>query len=185
MIPEKEITRISKFMSLVLRHQPGVLGISLDEQGWTSVPQLLLRMQEKGFDITAAVLEHVVTHNSKKRFAFNDDQSLIRASQGHSLDLDLGYAPQQPPGLLYHGTGEQSLASILASGLEKRNRHQVHLSSDRATALQVGQRHGRPVVLLVDAARMDTDGFAFYRSDNGVWLTEAVPAMYLSPETSS
>lgn len=180
MIPEKEVKRISKFLSFVLRHQPQALGIAIDAQGWTSVPVLIQRMQEQGFSFSHELLAHVVATNSKKRFAFNDDQSLIRASQGHSVDIDAGYAPQEPPALLYHGTAQAFLPSVFSTGLEKRGRQHVHLSSDRANALQVGGRHGKPAVLLVDAATMHRDGHLFYCSDNGVWLTEAVPVAYIT-----
>lgn len=182
MISEKETKRISKYLSFVLRHQPETLGITLDTQGWTSVPVLLQKMQEQGFNVSHELLAHVVDTNSKKRFAFNDDQSLIRASQGHSVDIDTGYQPQEPPAVLYHGTAQAFLPSIFSTGLEKRGRQHVHLSSDRTTAVQVGGRHGKPFVLLVDAAGMYRDGHHFYCSDNGVWLTDHVPVAYLREE---
>ena len=175
MIPEKEVVKISKFLSLVLRHQPQTIGITLDENGWTDVPALLQKMNAGGTPLTMEVLDHVVATNSKKRFAFNEDRSKIRASQGHSVDVDLGYTEQQPPAILYHGTAEVFVASIQASGLEKRKRHHVHLSAETITAINVGQRHGRPVVFEVAAAQMTADGFVFFRSDNGVWLTDHVP----------
>ena len=179
MLTEKETTRISKFLSQVLRHQPETIGIQLDEHGWTPVDILLDKMKAHGYAVTPEMLEEVVATNSKKRFAFNDDHTLIRASQGHSVEVDLGYAPAEPPEILYHGTAQHNIASILANGLEKRSRQQVHLSKDIATATQVGQRHGKPQVLQIEAGRMYRNGFMFYLSANGVWLTDAVPVEYI------
>ncbi|OLY90735.1 putative RNA 2'-phosphotransferase [Cnuella takakiae] len=181
MLSATAITRISKFLSLVLRHKPDELGIALDDGGWTDVAQLLQRMQQKGFDIDEPSLHEVVAANNKQRFAFSADGRRIRASQGHSIPVNLGYAPQQPPRILYHGTAAANLQAILQQGLHKGSRHQVHLSTDEATAITVGRRHGAPVVVQVDAARMYADGYAFYCSDNVVWLTEWVPAVYLHP----
>jgi putative RNA 2'-phosphotransferase len=176
---EKQVTNISKFLSLVLRHQPETIGIELDQNGWADVDVLIEKANNYGIRFDRATLDHVVATNSKKRFAFNDTLDKIRASQGHSVDIELGYTNQQPPAILYHGTSEQSVPSILETGLEKRNRQHVHLSNDIETAIKVGQRHGKPVVLQVQAAQMYRDGFAFFISDNGVWLTDHVPAMYL------
>lgn len=177
---EKEITRISKLLSLVLRHQPQNIGITLDESGWTNVAVLIRQINHKGVNISFELLQQVVQHNNKQRFAFNQDKTKIRANQGHSLTVDLGYKPTMPPAILYHGTSEQSLASILKSGIEKRKRHHVHLSVYPETALQVGRRHGKPIILEVDAAGMQRDGFCFYLSENKVWLTDQVPAKYLT-----
>jgi putative RNA 2'-phosphotransferase len=177
---EKETTRISKFLSLVLRHQPQLIGINLDEQGWVNVDELLKQAHQHGQLITMEVLNHVVETNAKKRFAFSNDKQQIRASQGHSVEVELGYEPQVPPKVLYHGTGSQSVESILKTGLEKRNRQHVHLSADVDTAIKVGSRHGRPVVLNVLAGEMTKSGFVFYLSTNGVWLTDEVPAAFLS-----
>lgn len=179
MISEKENTRISKFLSLVLRHQPETIGIVLDENGWTDVSVLLEKSKSSGLQFDFEILKHVVDTNSKKRFAFNQTFDKIRASQGHSFEVELGYKPQSPPDMLYHGTGEKSVDSILRTGLDKRSRQHVHLSKDIETAMNVGQRHGKPVVLIVLAAEMHRDGFQFFISDNGVWLTDAVPVKYL------
>lgn len=179
MLFEKETTRISKFLSLVLRHQPETIGIELDDNGWTDVNTLIEKSNQAGVKFDFEVLKHVVDTNSKKRFAFNDSFELIRASQGHSVDVELGYTPQTPPAILYHGTAVKNIASILASGLEKRERHHVHLSADTETAIMVGQRYGKPFVFEVDAAKMHADGFPFFISENGVWLTDGVPAQYL------
>jgi putative RNA 2'-phosphotransferase len=180
MISEKEVIRLSKFLSLVLRHQPEVIGIRLDENGWTDVALLLQQLNLHHTLVDMGTLVYVVETNIKKRFAFNDDRTRIRASQGHSVPVDLGYAPAQPPALLYHGTAVQNVNSILQEGLHKRSRRHVHLSADINTAIKVGQRHGKPQVLKVDAQRMQQDGLVLYLSANGVWLTDAVPARYIS-----
>jgi putative RNA 2'-phosphotransferase len=180
MISEKENIRISKFLSFVLRHKPDAIDISLDESGWTNVETLIKHMETNGFLISREILNYVVATNNKKRFTFNDDQTLIRASQGHSIEVELGYQTVHPPLILYHGTVEPSLSAIFNKGLEKRNRHHVHLSEDLETALIVGKRYGNPVILQIDANAMFNDGFNFYLSENGVWLTDHVPAKYLS-----
>jgi putative RNA 2'-phosphotransferase len=180
MTTEKENIRISKFLSLVLRHQPETINIQLDANGWTDIDFLLEKMNEHGFLINKDILRLVVETNSKKRFAVSEDGRKIRASQGHSVDVELGYQPQKPPAILYHGTAETSIASILKTGLEKRSRHHVHLSAEEATAINVGQRYGKPVVLKVHAEEMVQAGFQFYLSENGVWLTDHVPVNYIS-----
>ena len=176
---EIQITHLSKFLSLVLRHQPETIGIELDPNGWTDVDQLLEKANQHGIKLDKETLIYIVETNSKKRFAFNETQDKIRASQGHSVSVELGYARQQPPAILYHGTSEKSVASILETGLEKRSRQHVHLSSDHETAIKVGQRHGKPFVFTVLAAQMHEDDFPFFISENGVWLTDHVPAKYL------
>jgi putative RNA 2'-phosphotransferase len=179
MISEKQITSISKFLSLVLRHQPETIGIELDQNGWTDVETLLKKTNGYGIKLDNETLKHVVETNSKKRFAFNDTFDRIRASQGHSVEIELGYTARKPPAILYHGTGEKSVQSILDTGLEKQSRQQVHLSADLETAIKVGQRHGKPFVFKVLAELMFNDKFEFFISDNGVWLTDNVPAKYL------
>jgi putative RNA 2'-phosphotransferase len=179
MISEKENKHISKFLSLVLRHKPETINISLDENGWTSVDKLIHQFAAHGVVISKEILEHIVDSNAKKRFAFNDDKTLIRASQGHSVEVALNYDAQQPPKVLYHGTAETSVESIMKTGLDKRSRHHVHLSDEVATAINVGQRYGKPVVLEVAAMEMFNDGYVFYRSDNNVWLTDHVPVKYI------
>ncbi|MFD0766530.1 RNA 2'-phosphotransferase [Mucilaginibacter lutimaris] len=182
---EKEIKHISKFLSLILRHQPQLIGIQLDEQGWVNVDELLKRVNDHGLDINLALLKHVVETNAKKRFAFDEAKQRIRASQGHSVNVDLGYQPETPPAYLYHGTGEKSVAGILKTGLEKRGRQHVHLSSDIVTAVQVGSRHGKPALFKVMAEEMHKNGYSFYLSDNKVWLTDAVPADFLQLEDNT
>lgn len=171
--------KISKLLSLVLRHEPGRIGIRLDQSGWTAVDGLLDALNSHGFPLTRGELERVVGGNDKRRFSFSEDGRRIRASQGHSVEVELGYEPQTPPQRLYHGTVERFLPSIKEQGLIKGARHHVHLSPDRETAGRVGQRRGRHVIIEVEAGRMHADGFLFYRSENGVWLTEHVPARYL------
>ena len=171
--------RISKFLSLVLRHEPERIGLRLDEAGWASVDELLRAAAAAGQSISREVLLDVVATNDKQRFALSPDGTRIRASQGHSIAVELGLTPMTPPPILFHGTASRFLAAILADGLHPAARRYVHLSADEATARRVGQRHGSPVVLRVDAAAMHADGHAFYRSANGVWLTGAVPPRYL------
>ncbi|KAA3636441.1 MAG: RNA 2'-phosphotransferase, partial [Bacteroidetes bacterium] len=167
---KNNIRKISKQMSYVLRHNPDAFGLSLDAQGWCKVSDLLAAFKEKGTPITREYLEEVVDTNDKKRFAFSEDGKMIRASQGHSIRIDLGYTPEVPPEILYHGTAKRNLDSIFKEGLQKRNRHHVHLSPDLDTAIKVGQRHGKVVVPKVKAKEMHVLGFEFYRSQNGVWL---------------
>lgn len=170
---------VSKYLSLVLRHQPQVLGITLDEAGWTDVAILLEKMQQKGMQVEFTKLVEVVQTNDKQRFAFNADHTKIRASQGHSVSIDLELSPVEPPEHLYHGTAEASLPSILKEGIHKRSRQHVHLSSDEKTAIKVGQRHGKPVVLLIKSGEMYRKGLLFYQSENQVWLTEYVSPAFI------
>ena len=169
----------SKFLSLILRHKPETIGLKLDEHGWISVSLLLEQMNKNGRDIDLKELEHIVETNDKKRFEFNADKSKIRASQGHSLGVDLQYEAQTPPDILYHGTAITSLDSIKESGLSKTKRDHVHLSSDINTATKVGGRHGSPIIFHVLAGEMVKEGYKFYESTNGVWLTDHVPSKFL------
>jgi putative RNA 2'-phosphotransferase len=179
---ERDLTSASKFLSLVLRHKPETIGLKLDEAGWTDVEELLAACARHGKRLTREGLDRIVAENDKKRFAFSDDGQRIRASQGHSVKVDLGYSPAEPPETLYHGTAPQFLDSIRAEGLRAGQRHHVHLSRDRETASRVGQRRGKPVILCVAAGRMHREGHAFFISANGVWLTETVPPSYLSED---
>jgi putative RNA 2'-phosphotransferase len=180
MLTEKETIKLSKFLSLVLRHRPELIGIVLDDQGWVAVAELRKKAATFGNLFSLAELAYVVETNNKKRFAFNGDRRKIRASQGHSIDVDLGYEPQMPPEILYHGTTTGHIESILKSGLHKRNRTHVHPSFDQETAIKVGRRHGNPVVFEVAAGSMRKSGHLFYLSGNGVWLTDKVPKEYLT-----
>ncbi|RSK33291.1 RNA 2'-phosphotransferase [Hymenobacter metallilatus] len=175
-------TELSKLLSYALRHRPEELGLTLTAQGWVPVSNLLAALQARDASITLARLQVVVASNDKKRFAFSEDGQLIRASQGHSVAVELDLPLQVPPEILYHGTATRFLAAILEQGLRPGNRQHVHLSSDRPTAEAVGRRHGKPVVLLVKAGELHRAGGQFFRSANGVWLTAAVPVPYLVAE---
>jgi putative RNA 2'-phosphotransferase len=179
MLSEKETTRRSKLLSLVLRHEPAHIGISLNEQGWVAVPELLAQLAKHQQPLTLQELEFIVETSPKQRFRFSDDRSRIRASQGHSVGVELGYTPVVPPEVLYHGTAIQHRENIVRDGLRKMARHHVHLSADVATARNVGQRHGRLVLFEVAAGAMHRAGHSFFQADNGVWLTDEVPAAYL------
>ena len=176
---EAERTRLSKRMSLVLRHRPGSVGLTLDEHGWVSVDDLLQALSRHGRPVTRPMLDEVVRLNDKRRFALDETGTRIRASQGHSVEVDLQLTPVEPPPVLFHGTVARSLKAILDEGLRPMRRHHVHLSADRVTAGKVGARRGEPVILEIDAAAMASDGHVFLRSANGVWLTAAVPTRYL------
>lgn len=174
-----DLIRTSKFLSRVLRHQPEQIGLTLDEQGWADVAELLRLANAHGRALTRELLEEVVAQNDKQRYAFSADGQRIRANQGHSIQIDLGLAPQTPPEVLYHGTAAHSRTSILAQGLLPRTRQHVHLSADVETAVKVGRRHGQPIVLIIQTGQMHRAGHLFYRSENGVWLTAAVPPQFI------
>lgn len=174
------LIRISKFISLVLRHDPGKIGLSLDANGWASVDELLQKAPKLGLHFDRATLEQVVAENEKKRFAFSEDGQKIRASQGHSIEVNLELQPVSPPNVLYHGTAERFRESILQKGLIPGSRNHVHLSADTQTATIVGKRHGKPIIFIVRAREMEQAGFLFYLSENKVWLTEHVPVQYLT-----
>lgn len=176
---QKESVKISRFLSLVLRHQPDAIGIQLDAQGWVAIEDLLQACARHGRNLSRATLEEVVRSNDKQRFAISDDGLKIRASQGHSVAVELAYEPRTPPPLLYHGTATRFLEAIKKQGLSKGKRHHVHLSADAETATRVGARHGKAAVLIVESLKMQEAGFPFYQSANGVWLTESVPPEFL------
>jgi putative RNA 2'-phosphotransferase len=178
-VDAKRLVKVSKYLSRHLRHQPERLGLTLEPGGWVRVDELL-----RAASITRDELEEVVARNDKQRFSFDETGARIRANQGHSVEVDLGLQPADPPAVLFHGTAERNLPSIRQHGLERRGRHHVHLSPDRETATRVGARHGRPVVLEVDAATMARDGHEFLQTANGVWLTETVPPRYLRENAS-
>jgi len=171
--------KLSKFLSLVLRHEPGRLGLVLEAAGWVTVDALLAACAREKVPLTREKLEQLVADSDKQRFAFDESHTRIRASQGHSVPVELGYEPKSPPEVLYHGTVEKFLASIRAQGLVKGERHHVHLSADEATARRVGERRGRPVILTVQSGAMHRAGHAFFLSANGVWLVETVPPGFL------
>jgi putative RNA 2'-phosphotransferase len=176
---DRDLVSVSKFLSLVLRHQPETIGLTLDDNGWADVDELIRLANARGRRLTRQLIDRVVAENDKKRFAFSDDGARIRASQGHSVEVELDLPPAEPPVVLYHGTATRFLDSIRAIGLRPGTRQHVHLSRDEATAVNVGQRHGRPVVLTVRAGDMHAAGYKFFVSANGVWLTDRVPVEFV------
>jgi putative RNA 2'-phosphotransferase len=172
--------RVSKFLALHLRHAPERIGLTLDPAGWVAVQELLSAARGAGFPITQAELDAAVAEPTKRRYAYDESGTRIRAVQGHSVEVELGYAPLAPPPELFHGTHPGVVDRILSEGLKPMKRHHVHLSPDVETARVVGARRGRPVILRVDAAAMVADGAEFFRADNGVWLVSAVPPARLS-----
>ncbi len=172
--------RTSKFLSYVLRHRPDEIGLELDAAGWADVDALIMQAQAHGRSLTRELIVRVVANNDKQRFALSPDGTKIRANQGHSTSVELGLAPVVPPDVLFHGTAEHNVGAIFEAGLVARGRQHVHLSSDAITARQVGARHGRPVVLSVAATAMSAAGHSFFHSENGVWLTEHVPARFIA-----
>lgn len=176
---DKRRIRISKFLSLVLRHEPEKAGLKLDPGGWVQIDDLMTGAAAAGCRFTRDELDNVVTRCEKQRFAIDETGTQIRANQGHSTEVDLQLVPAEPPVELFHGTAERNLVGILRDGLHKMARHHVHLSSDTQTAMKVGARHGKPVLFAIAAAKMRADGHVFYCSANGVWLVEHVPPQYL------
>ena len=179
MVNNMSLRETSKFISLILRHKPETIGITLDEHGWANVDELIEGIN-KTHPFTMVELEEIVRTDDKQRYSFNDDKTLIRANQGHSIPVDVELEEVYPPEYLYHGTGEKYVPSIDAQGLIPKSRLYVHLSSDVQTAKKVGSRHGRPVIYQIDCTRMVKDGFLFYLSANHVWLTKEVPVRYLN-----
>lgn len=173
------LVRLSKFISLVLRHQPQKIGLTLDVAGWAEVAELLAKAQAHQVPLTREALNTIVAHNDKQRFIFSADGSKIRANHGHTLAIDLGLTPQTPPAVLYHGTARRFLASIQQQGLRAGRRDYVHLSSEVATAQHVGARHGEPIVLQVRAAALHATGEPFYCSASNIWLVKQVPPEFL------
>jgi putative RNA 2'-phosphotransferase len=177
---DPRLVTVSKFLAKHLRHTPEALGLALQPGGWVSVDQLLAASERTGFPISYDELIECVETNDKKRFSFDDTGDLIRANQGHSAEVDLQLEQKEPPDVLFHGTVERFLASIMAEGLKKGKRHHVHLSKDVETARKVGARRGKPVILQVNAREMHGAGFKFFLSANGVLLTDSVPAEFLA-----
>lgn len=176
---EKTAKTVSKFLSLVLRHSPEKIGLKLDENGWADVAELMIKCTKKGNPLNAELLDYVVENNDKKRFAYNEDKTKIRASQGHSISVELNLNETEPSEFLFHGTVAKFLDNIKKEGLQKMSRQHVHLSKDRETAIKVGGRRGAPQILTVRSGEMHRDGFKFYLSENNVWLTDEVPANYI------
>ena len=174
--------KLSKYISMILRHKPEAAGIQLDAHGWAKVDELLTGINHTGRNITMEILEEIVASDYKQRYSFNEDKTMIRANQGHSISVDVEMQEQTPPPVLYHGTAERFLDRIMVQGLKPMGRMYVHLSWDIETAMNVGKRHGKPAVLKVDTKKMAEDGIKFYLSENGVWNTVMVPADYLEVE---
>jgi len=178
---DKTLIRTSKFLSLVLRHQPEAIGMTLDEEGWLEINELIANANVRGKKLSLELLHEIVATNDKKRFALSDDGLRIRASQGHSVTgVDLKLEETKPPEILYHGTVAAFIESIRSGGLQKRSRNHVHLSADESTATRVGSRRGKPIILHVDAASMRQSEHQFYLSANGVWLVDSVPTNFLT-----
>lgn len=172
------LTKVSKYISLILRHKPETIGISLDEHGWANVKDLIEGVN-KTHKLDMKTLEEIVETDDKQRYSFNEDKTKIRANQGHSVNVDVELEEVEPPEFLWHGTGEKYVESIRETGLVPKSRLYVHLSDSYGTAILVGKRHGKPMVFCVKSGQMYTDGYKFYRSKNGVWLTKFVPEEYL------
>lgn len=178
---ERRLERLSKFISMILRHKPQVIGITLDEHGWADVDELIKGINETGEEVEFSkdTLETIVKTDKKQRYSFSQDKTLIRANQGHSIPVDVELEKKEPPKVLYHGTGSRFVKSIQEQGLLPMERLYVHLSTDVETATNVGKRHGTPVIFKVNAEQMQKDSYDFFQSVNGVWLTKEVPAKYL------
>ena len=176
---EKQKTKLSKFLSLVLRHKPETVGLTLEENGWVKVETLLKACAENKNSFSREELEEVVATNDKKRFSFDETGTRIRANQGHSLKIEIEFEEKIPPKFLFHGTAEKNVKMIREKGLQKMQRHHVHLSADPETARNVGIRYGRPVIFQIETEKMLADGFKFFVSANGVWLTDEVPPEFL------
>lgn len=171
---------IGKFLCLILRHKPNLIGITLDQNGWASTQEIIYALNKTNKKISIEQLVNIVNTDNKKRFSFNEDKSKIRANQGHSIPVDLSLVELAPPAVLYHGTSERYINSIKQNGIHKRTRQYVHLSSNYETAIQVGSRHGKPIILKINAMQMYVDGYKFYLSENLVWLTDYIPVKYIT-----
>jgi putative RNA 2'-phosphotransferase len=182
----KEITQASKFLALILRHEPERVGLKVGEAGWVNVQELLKAVNSHGVALSLEQLKHIVATSDKRRFAFSEDGQRIRANQGHSVEVDLQYAPQTPPEILYHGTAARFLPGIGKEGLQRMSRHDVHLSAETKVTLQTGARHGKPALLVIRAGDMHRAGHVFRCSTNGAWLVNHVPPEFIDfPQTES
>ena len=173
----RDLTKLSKLIALVLRHKPETLGLLLDSHGWANTKQLVSAINNRE-KFTMKDLEEIVSTDEKQRYSFNSDKSMIRANQGHSIDVDVELEEAIPPDILYHGTAKKYFSNIMKEGLKPQSRLYVHLSTDEKTAINVGSRHGDPIVFKIDTKQMERDGYKFYRSVNNVWLTKEVPTEY-------
>jgi putative RNA 2'-phosphotransferase len=176
---ERNLVHLSKFVSLVLRHQPEIAGLTLGQGGWVRIDDLVAGAKKAGVELSPEILREIVEHEERKRFTISDDGLRIKANYGHSLPVDLGLEPTAPPEVLFHGTARHLVEAIRAEGIARKGRHYVHLSADEVTALAVGRRHGEPVVLRIRARAMHEDGFEFRLSESGIWLTRSAPPHYI------
>ena len=174
-----QLDKMGRFISFILRHHPETIGISLDEYGWANVDELLSGINNSGRTIDMELLEEIVRTDQKQRYSFNEDKTLIRANQGHSISVDVELEEMQPPQVLYHGTASRFLDAIMQEGLKPMSRLYVHLSKDIETAKVVGARHGAPIILKINTSQMQEDGMKFYLSKNGIWLTKNIPTKYI------
>jgi putative RNA 2'-phosphotransferase len=181
---DSKLIRISKFLSLVLRHKPEHIGLTLDDEGWADVAELTKKAHESGVILDRPILRQIVEHAEKKRFSFSEDGKKIRANYGHSIPISLGEKSAAPPEYLFHGTAKRFLPSIESEGLGPGTRQYVHLVEDETTAMDVGRRHGEPVVLMVKAHEMHEKGYEFFKTESAIWLTKEVPAEYVIIEGS-
>ena len=175
-----KLDKLSKFLSLILRHKPEAANIELDEHGWANIEDLIIGVNQTGRKINLEILEEIVAADQKQRYSFNADKTLLRANQGHSIPVDVELTEQKPPEFLYHGTAERFLGSIMTEGLKPMSRLYIHLSKDIETACKVGKRHGTPAVLQINSKKMHQDGYKFYLSANGVWLTKQISPIYFT-----
>jgi putative RNA 2'-phosphotransferase len=178
----KSITQLSKFLSYILRHNPDAIGLELDPHGWAHIEALIEKAKLEGKPLSRKKLQEIIDSSSKNRFTISDDGEYIRAGYGHSIDINLALSPQNPPKTLYHGTARKNVESIMKEGLHPGSRNYVHLSSDKDDAVSVGQRHGMPIVLSVQAQSMQDAGYRFYRSESeeGIWMVKEVPSEFIS-----
>lgn len=174
-----QLDKMGRFISFILRHHPETIGISLDEYGWANVDELLSGINNSGRTVDMELLEEIVRTDQKQRYSFNEDKTLIRANQGHSISVDVELEEMQPPQVLYHGTASRFLDAIMQEGLKPMSRLYVHLSKDIETAKVVGARHGAPIILKINTSQMQEDGMKFYLSKNGIWLTKNIPTKYI------
>lgn len=181
-LTQKQLTNLSKFLSFILRHKPETVNLSLDSEGYVNINQLISNINNNSeYHITRSTLDHIVATDSKQRYSYNSTKTKIRANQGHSIPVDLNLTAQIPPEILYHGTSKRFLDSILSDGLKPMSRQYVHLSSDSTTAAMVGKRHGdSPIIFMIKTKPLIDSGYKFYLSENKVWLTDYIPAKYLS-----
>lgn len=179
---ESSLIRFSKFLSLVLRHKPDTIKLALTKDGWAEVDELIEKSRQSGVSLTKEILNKIVEQGNKKRFSFSEDGQKIRANYGHSIPVDLSASSQQPPEILFHGTAMHFLESIRQEGLLPQTRLFVHLTPDKESAIQIGKRHGKPLVFCIQARKMHRDGFKFYDTESDIWLTEWVPLEYIDFE---